>query len=374
MKIFVTDEGTYWNHKTPILERYADSVVIVCLDGKKVTDQYECIVSPYRAVGLGMDHFGISSAKFQALKSIEQELWNTYGQDDKLIFLSDHMPESLYPYLILRDQKNCDSMHLWCMSPYKFEPYRRKKAFVEMLQDLSGLHSLLYTDSDMIWEMMDPRDGFPELHKKCETFYSELLPQVLDEIDTKLSREYRYYFDFVEKRYIKTDAAFHTFLSNLSKELQQKDERTKYHSDSSVSSQKSESIPKSGSFPLFPFREEAVKREVSRLIPRSDGKQVCESLKKMRKELADANHISFEFVDCPSTGPCAGTCPQCDQELLELQAALMNIPEEERVYPAFGVFQGGKKISSVAADRIWPDEKIVMGYLTKQVPGGKDVE
>jgi len=43
MVIFVTDEGRYWNHKNPILEKYVDCVVVVCLNGEKVTDKYRCV-------------------------------------------------------------------------------------------------------------------------------------------------------------------------------------------------------------------------------------------------------------------------------------------------------------------------------------------
>lgn len=45
MRIFVTDEGRCWNHENPILEKYAECVVVVCLNGKKVTDKYKCIIS-----------------------------------------------------------------------------------------------------------------------------------------------------------------------------------------------------------------------------------------------------------------------------------------------------------------------------------------
>lgn len=47
MIIFVTDEGSFWNHENPVLEKYAEYVVVVCLNGKKVTDKYRCIISPY---------------------------------------------------------------------------------------------------------------------------------------------------------------------------------------------------------------------------------------------------------------------------------------------------------------------------------------
>jgi len=47
MLIFVSDEGGFWNHKNPILEKYADCVIVICLNGEAVTDKYKCIVSPF---------------------------------------------------------------------------------------------------------------------------------------------------------------------------------------------------------------------------------------------------------------------------------------------------------------------------------------
>lgn len=113
MVIIVTDEGRYWNAETPVLEKYADSVVVVCLNGRKATDKYKCIISPYEQAGLGMDNNGILSRKFQALKSIEAELGNTYACHDNILFLADNEPQSLYPYLVLKDGGVHNKFHLW---------------------------------------------------------------------------------------------------------------------------------------------------------------------------------------------------------------------------------------------------------------------
>lgn len=48
MYIVVTDCGHFWNHENPILKKYKESVIVVCLNGKKVTDEYRCFVSPYK--------------------------------------------------------------------------------------------------------------------------------------------------------------------------------------------------------------------------------------------------------------------------------------------------------------------------------------
>lgn len=55
MRIVVTDTGNIWNHENPFLEQFKDIVFVVCLNGKEVTDKYECFVSPYKQVGMGIN-------------------------------------------------------------------------------------------------------------------------------------------------------------------------------------------------------------------------------------------------------------------------------------------------------------------------------
>lgn len=44
------------------------------------------------------------------------------------------------------------------------------------------------------------------------------------------------------------------------------------------------------------------------------GKQKCETLKQIRKTIADLNGIDYTPKRCNHKGDCVGTCPKCDQE------------------------------------------------------------
>lgn len=45
------------------------------------------------------------------------------------------------------------------------------------------------------------------------------------------------------------------------------------------------------------------------------GKKVCASLRQLRKQIAEANDISYEVTECKHQGDCLGTCPKCEAEL-----------------------------------------------------------
>ena len=77
MRLIVTDSGNVWNHHNPILEKYKESVLVICLDGKKITDKYDCFVSPYKSVGMGIDWYGDEDQRLRALKSVSEELKKT---------------------------------------------------------------------------------------------------------------------------------------------------------------------------------------------------------------------------------------------------------------------------------------------------------
>lgn len=51
-------------------------------------------------------------------------------------------------------------------------------------------------------------------------------------------------------------------------------------------------------------------------------KKVCQSLKVVRKQIADANEIAYEITECPHQGDCPGTCPKCESELRYIENQL----------------------------------------------------
>ena len=52
------------------------------------------------------------------------------------------------------------------------------------------------------------------------------------------------------------------------------------------------------------------------------GKQICETLKGIRADIAQANGIEYTPAECTHEGDCAGTCPACDSETRWLERQL----------------------------------------------------
>ena len=50
----------------------------------------------------------------------------------------------------------------------------------------------------------------------------------------------------------------------------------------------------------------------------STGKEKCEILKRIRKDIAKRYRIEYNTTECTHQGDCSGTCPKCDAELKEL--------------------------------------------------------
>lgn len=118
MRIVITDTAHIWNHANAELEKYKDNVLVVCLNGKKITDKYECFVSPYKQVCMGTDSFGTETMRYKALKSVAGELNNRLYWWDSVLFLTDNNPESLYPFHVVKDLNEyndyiCSLWHLF---------------------------------------------------------------------------------------------------------------------------------------------------------------------------------------------------------------------------------------------------------------------
>lgn len=52
------------------------------------------------------------------------------------------------------------------------------------------------------------------------------------------------------------------------------------------------------------------------------GKEKCEILKRIRKDVAERYGLNYTPSECTHKGDCSGTCPKCDSELQELQREL----------------------------------------------------
>lgn len=52
------------------------------------------------------------------------------------------------------------------------------------------------------------------------------------------------------------------------------------------------------------------------------GRNICNTLKAIRKQIADANGISYSPDECHFKGECKGTCPKCEQDVRDLEHEL----------------------------------------------------
>lgn len=104
MRIIITDTAFIWNYENPVLEQLKGIVLVVCLDGKRVSDQYECFISPCSLWkhGLGMDKFGIEGRRYKALESVADELNRAlgyHGRRNRILILRQDLMYRLSPVL-----------------------------------------------------------------------------------------------------------------------------------------------------------------------------------------------------------------------------------------------------------------------------------
>ena len=324
MRIIVTDTAYIWNHKNPVLEQFKDIILVVCLEGKTVSDKYKCFVSPYKCIGMGIDQFGVEDQRYKALNSVAFDLNRDLGYHDEILFLTDGNPESLYPFYVIKDRNKFNRLHLCTISPWKFESKRRIKAHRELLSDLSQLKSILYINSDDYLNKFDTYNiTIKELMQGVSDDYAALLPRIINGIQDMRDKSY---FDFRSKAYIPVAEGFDCI--DLTKAADEVSEIN---------------VPlsrKGGTLgmiipPGYPKNKDGAKEEIERVHARIDGKKICDYLRRLRMELAKANGIEFFSEECPSVGPCAGTCAKCDQEAAYLRDKLAGISESERIVPDF---------------------------------------
>lgn len=335
MKIFVTDEGRFWNHNNPVLESFTDHVVVVCLNGYKVTDKYACIVSPYRPVGMGNLSLGKETDKYLALQSVRDKFREVVAGHEDLVFLTDAEPTSLYPYCLLKEENV--RLHLWCMTPWSFESQKRRKSVYGTLRDLEHLSSLHYVDSDEFLQTFDKGTSMSVVLKAYQKWLNEMLPNALYEIGNSFVPGKRYLYDLDTKQYVLINGAYVSLFQENPRQKENRENETDIKPP--MLGRMVANRPESISLPT--------KTVVEMQHSRVDGKRICEKMKEFRVRLARANGIPYESIDCPSTGPCAGTCNQCDRELQYLNDELQKIPEEKRIYPFMDC---GEQILNIQAD------------------------
>lgn len=80
------------------------------------------------------------------------------------------------------------------------------------------------------------------------------------------------------------------------------------------------------------------------------GKQKCEVLKKIRRDVAAANDIPLNQPECTHKGECRGTCPRCEAEVKSLEKALADRRRRGLKIAVAGISAGLIALSAASCD------------------------
>lgn len=330
MVLIVTDTGWFWNHENPLLEKYKDIVTVISLSGKKITDKYECWTCRLeKYIGkAGSSNYGSCDPAYRFLKDIG----DTFSYREDVIFLTDSEPTTLYPFRAIAGDSDYNRYHLVAMAPFAFDTHSKRRADYEMLSNLSVLNTLFYLDSEQMDSIAYGSNNIEDVRKALTEYFDDMLPRILMGIceshETWIEADHPYtrqYFDFNAGRYMPVADGFSIDFEPIG-HLKNRD-GLKF-------------ARMGGTLGFGPIEVDAPDGMYSRdkaesLGGRINGKKICNVLREQRIRLADANGIPFESHECPSIGPCAGTCAKCEAEVKYLADKLDEIPYEKRIYPYF---------------------------------------
>lgn len=112
------------------------------------------------------------------------------------------------------------------------------------------------------------------------------------------------------------------------------------------------------------------------------GKSICNVLKTIRKQVADANEIKYEPRECHHQGECQGTCPACEAEVRYLESQLNIRRQLGKAVAIMGISAGlsvltscgdkAKKVATMSEEQSKLMEGKVLREPAKQLDG--DVE
>lgn len=79
---------------------------------------------------------------------------------------------------------------------------------------------------------------------------------------------------------------------------------------------------------------------------KTKGRNICDTLKVIRKQIADANGINYSPDECHFTGECKGTCPKCEQDVRYLEHELRLRQKAGKAIKVAGVALGMTALSA----------------------------
>lgn len=82
------------------------------------------------------------------------------------------------------------------------------------------------------------------------------------------------------------------------------------------------------------------------------GRHTCNTLKAIRKQIAEANDIEYEPQECTHKGDCAGTCPACEAEVHYLESELLKRKKLGKKVAVAGIAMGMAGLSGCGVGKL----------------------
>ena len=110
------------------------------------------------------------------------------------------------------------------------------------------------------------------------------------------------------------------------------------------------------------------------------GRNICNTLKAIRKQIADANGIDYSPEECNYKGECMGTCPKCEQDVRDLEYELHLRQMAGKAIKVAGIAAGlvamtacsDGKVQRISSDATKSELNIVKEEVPK--PGDRQLE
>ena len=84
----------------------------------------------------------------------------------------------------------------------------------------------------------------------------------------------------------------------------------------------------------------------------TSGRHTCNTLKAIRKQIAEANDIEYEPQECTHKGECAGTCPACEAEVRYLESELLKRKKLGKKVAVAGIAMGMVGLSGCGVGKL----------------------
>lgn len=108
------------------------------------------------------------------------------------------------------------------------------------------------------------------------------------------------------------------------------------------------------------------------------GRNICDTLKAIRKQIADANGIDYSPEECNYKGECMGTCPKCEQDVRDLEYELHLKQMAEKAIKVAGIAVGLVAMTACSdgkVQRISSDAtKSELNKVEEPIPGDRQLE